>query len=66
MNYTSAAIGVIGLVSAVTWITSGHRNFTGPETGVANVNIAYGQDVGETSHSGSGSEVGTKEKLALD
>ena len=32
MNYTSAAIGVIGTVSIVTWIASGRRNFTGPKT----------------------------------
>ncbi|MCJ1313430.1 hypothetical protein MMC25_007108 [Agyrium rufum] len=39
MNYTSAAIGVIGFVSLITWITTGRKNFTGPQTGVANVNI---------------------------
>lgn len=31
MNYTSAAIGVIGLISAVTWITTGRKRFTGPQ-----------------------------------
>lgn len=31
MNYTSAAIGVITLISIVTWITTGRRNFTGPQ-----------------------------------
>ncbi|KAL8949992.1 MAG: hypothetical protein Q9222_003935 [Ikaeria aurantiellina] len=31
MNYTSAAIGVIGLISIVTWITTGRKNFTGPQ-----------------------------------
>ncbi|KAI9925518.1 hypothetical protein ASPWEDRAFT_543025 [Aspergillus wentii DTO 134E9] len=30
MNYTSAAIGVIGLISAVTWVTTGRKHFTGP------------------------------------
>ena len=30
MNYTSAAIGVIGLISLVTWITTGRQRFTGP------------------------------------
>ncbi len=39
MNYTSAAIGVIGFVSAVTWITTGRKHFTGPQTGIANVNV---------------------------
>ncbi|KAB8207845.1 Amino acid permease [Aspergillus parasiticus SU-1] len=31
MNYTSAAIGVIGLISAVTWVTTGRKQFTGPQ-----------------------------------
>lgn len=30
MNYTSAAIGVIGLLSLVTWFTTGHKHFHGP------------------------------------
>jgi ammonia channel protein AmtB len=30
MNYTSAAIGVVALLSIVTWITTGKKNFTGP------------------------------------
>lgn len=30
MNYTSAAIGVIMLVSVVTWLTTGRKQFTGP------------------------------------
>lgn len=30
MNYTSAAIGVIGLISVVTWFTTGRKQFTGP------------------------------------
>lgn len=30
MNYTSAAIGVIALLSIITWITTGKKNFTGP------------------------------------
>ncbi|ERF72853.1 hypothetical protein EPUS_04288 [Endocarpon pusillum Z07020] len=33
MNYTSAAVGVIGLVSLLTWIFDGRKNFTGPATG---------------------------------
>jgi amino acid transporter len=33
MNYCSAAIGVIGLVSVVTWVADGRKNFKGPETG---------------------------------
>lgn len=31
MNYTSAATGVIGLVSLVTWVVSGRKRFTGPK-----------------------------------
>lgn len=30
MNYTSAAIGVIALLSLITWVTTGKKNFTGP------------------------------------
>lgn len=30
MNYTSAAIGVIGLIGAITWFTTSRRQFTGP------------------------------------
>ncbi|KAH8646235.1 putative GABA permease [Xylariales sp. PMI_506] len=30
MNYTSAALGIIALVSVVTWFTTGHKSFTGP------------------------------------
>lgn len=33
MNYTSAAIGIIGLISIVTWITTGRKSFTGPLIG---------------------------------
>ena len=34
MNYTSAAVGIIGLVSLLTWVFDGRKNFTGPETGI--------------------------------
>lgn len=30
MNYTSAAIGVIGVMAAVTWLTTGRKRFAGP------------------------------------
>ena len=33
MNYTSAAIGVIGLISILTWITTRRKSFTGPQVG---------------------------------
>jgi len=46
MNYTSAAIGIIGLISIVTWLTTGRKHFTGPNTGIANVNLeTLGQEV---------------------
>ncbi|KAG8531391.1 uncharacterized protein KY384_003020 [Bacidia gigantensis] len=31
MNYTSAALGVIGLISLVNWITTGRKKFKGPQ-----------------------------------
>ncbi|KAJ5493331.1 hypothetical protein N7539_002077 [Penicillium diatomitis] len=30
MNYTSAAVGIIGLISIIAWFTTGPRNFAGP------------------------------------
>lgn len=33
MNYTSAAIGVVMLISIITWITTGRKRFTGPDSG---------------------------------
>jgi hypothetical protein len=33
MNYTSAAVGVCGLIAAVTWMTTGRTHFTGPRRG---------------------------------
>ena len=33
MNYTSAAVGIIMLISLITWITTGRKRFTGPEAG---------------------------------
>ena len=30
MNYTSAAVGVVGLISFITWITTGRKHFSGP------------------------------------
>ena len=31
MNYTSAAIGIIALISIITWVISGRKTFTGPQ-----------------------------------
>ena len=43
MNYTSAAIGVIGLISILTWITTGRKSFTGPQVGsVARIQAKQG------------------------
>ena len=33
MNYTSAAVGGIMLIAVVTWFTTGHKQFRGPESG---------------------------------
>lgn len=33
MNYTSAAVGVVMLIAAITWFTTGRKRFTGPESG---------------------------------
>jgi choline transport protein len=33
MNYTSAAMGVVMLISLVTWLTTGRKRFTGPDAG---------------------------------
>ncbi|KAL8830243.1 MAG: hypothetical protein Q9170_005826 [Blastenia crenularia] len=43
MNYTSAAIGVIGLISLVTWITTGRQSFTGPQLETGNSDVLHGQ-----------------------
>ncbi|KAJ5386478.1 hypothetical protein N7509_009019 [Penicillium cosmopolitanum] len=45
MNYTSAAIGVIGLISLITWITTGRKNFTGPGA----VSFLSGQQSGRSA-----------------
>jgi choline transport protein len=33
MNYTSAATGLVMLVSLIFWVTTGRKKFTGPEDG---------------------------------
>lgn len=44
MNYTSAAIGVIALISIITWLTTGRKNFTGPQIRATNVDaVAMGK-----------------------
>jgi amino acid transporter len=69
MNYCSAAFGVIGLVSIVTWVFDGRKNFTGPQTpGIVNaieaaagdknlrIGVTAGGGVGEKSATGSPGE----------
>ncbi|KAJ5819960.1 hypothetical protein N7474_005551 [Penicillium riverlandense] len=45
MNYTSAAIGVIGLISIVTWVTTGRKQFKGP----AGVDFLKGESDGSNA-----------------
>lgn len=64
MNYCSAAIGIIGLVSLLTWVFDGRKNFTGPQTGVLNATEAEVQGVGlgvkRHSERASGGDTGIK------
>jgi choline transport protein len=46
MNYCSAAIGVIALVSLVTWVVDGRKNFRGPQIDVLNATEAEKEGVG--------------------
>jgi choline transport protein len=61
MNYTSAAIGMIGLISLLTWIFDGRKNFTGPETGIMNATEAedHGLGLGVGTESKGDSESGS-------
>ena len=69
MNYCSAAFGIIGLISVVTWVFDGRTNFTGPETGVVNAveaedkGLGLGMEAGkEARHSSSEGSGGVQEK----
>ena len=66
MNYTSAAIGVIGLISVVTWISTGRKYFTGPQVGAARANITHGVALKEDEGSGNGSEEAIEEQEKAD
>ncbi|KAI9837738.1 MAG: hypothetical protein M1819_006672 [Sarea resinae] len=57
MNYTSAAIGVIGVLSLVTWIFTGRKNFAGPEMHLVGEPVEQEADIPVV-------EVGMKEKSA--
>ena len=69
MNYCSAAFGIIGLISVVTWFVDGRKNFTGPQTGVVNAVEAEDKGLGlgldldkEGKHSSSEGSGGLQEK----
>ena len=67
MNYCSAAFGVIGLISIITWWVDGRKRFTGPDTGVVNAVEAEekGMELGmEGSKEGSSSEDGGVAKVS--
>lgn len=42
-NYTSAAVGAIMLLAVITWLTTGHKQFTGPESGGVAVGVVGGE-----------------------
>ncbi|EXJ62640.1 hypothetical protein A1O7_03078 [Cladophialophora yegresii CBS 114405] len=65
MNYCSAAFGVIGLVSIVTWVFDGRKNFTGPQTpGIVNAIEADAGDkdvrIGAAAGAGAGEKAATR------
>lgn len=49
-NYTSAAVGVIMFIALVTWITTGYKQFKGPESGGMSMEMIEGQDDGDVSN----------------
>jgi choline transport protein len=72
MNYTSAAVGVIALVSLLTWIFDGRKNFTGPQTGTMmnaieaeNRGLSLGGAVKQKPVSDSGSDDAVKNEKRL-
>jgi hypothetical protein len=60
MNYTSAAVGVIGLISIVTWFTTGRKNFTGPGA----VSFLKGQNTAQNVPQGDVTTTGIETKKA--
>lgn len=60
MNYTSAAVGVIGLISIVTWFTTGRKNFTGPGA----VSFLKGQNTAQNTAQGDVATIEVNEKKA--
>lgn len=73
MNYTSAAVGLIFLISLLTWIFDGRKNFTGPDSGILNATEAEDMGLGldaaaaaKTRYdSESGSETAVKNEKTL-
>ncbi|KIW71030.1 hypothetical protein PV04_03248 [Phialophora macrospora] len=66
MNYCSAAFGVIGLVSIVTWVFDGRKNFTGPQTpGIVNAIEAAAGDKNLRIGATAGGDVGAKSATGL-
>lgn len=49
-NYTSAAVGVIMFIALVTWITTGYKQFKGPESGGMRMEMIEGQDHADVSN----------------
>lgn len=66
MNYTSAAIGVVGLVSVVTWVTTGRKNFTGPLIGGENTRVVDAQAEEGSGTGSDGGGAGMVEKLKAE
>ncbi|PQE14053.1 gaba permease protein [Rutstroemia sp. NJR-2017a BBW] len=65
MNYTSAAIGVIMFVAAVTWFTTARKHFSGPEIEVVVHGLAEpsaGAGVGERVESSNSDETRAEKK----
>ena len=60
MNYTSAAIGVIGLISIVTWMTTGRKSFTGPQLGGVDPREGVGDVANTQPHARGGTVAGEK------
>jgi choline transport protein len=59
MNYTSAAVGVIMLIAVVTWVTTGYRQFRGPESGGV---VIQGHDIGVVAGPDDSDEVNGKKE----
>lgn len=52
MNYTSAAVGVVMVIALITWITTGRKHYSGPETGVVVEGVEGVAEVGGSGRAG--------------